>query len=363
VARPRIGDVAQRAGVSKTAVSFAFNQPEHLNADTRQRILDAAEDLGYRPSPIARRLAARRTQQVGLVVPQSTHDIFANPFLPELMRGIGDVCDAQGIAVVIVPPVHGSIAIAVQGALVDGLILLGLTAQHPEVAQVRRAGLPIVALDVAGWDDAAVIAIDDLGGTRAAAKHLRELGHRDVAAVLIAAHPDTPEDEQHGISARRLAGLREGLGLEDGGDGEGVRLRIVSAPVSEEGGRAAFDTLAEGGLPTAVMTMSDVTAIGVMNAAIDAGLRLPEELSIVGFDDIEAAAWVSPRLTTVHQPIREKGRLAATRLIDAIRADDGRIATLEVLPTRLVVRGSTAPPNATSVLTSADRSRGGAAAP
>jgi alanine racemase len=361
VARPRIGDVAQRAGVSKTAVSFAFNQPDHLNADTRQRILDAADALGYRPSPIARRLAARRTQQVGLVVPQSTHDIFANPFLPELMRGIGDVCDAQGIAVVIVPPVHGSIAIAVQGALVDGLILLGLSAQHPEVAQVRRAGLPIVALDVEVWDDAVVIAIDDLGGARAAARHLHELGHRDVAVVLIAAHPDTPEDEQQGISARRLAGLREGFGL-DGTDGA-VRLRILSAPVSEEGGRAAFDALAESGLPSAVMTMSDVTAIGVMNAAIDAGLRLPEELSIVGFDDIEAASWVSPRLTTVHQPIREKGRLAATRLLDAIRAADGRSATHEVLPTRLVVRGSTAPPNSTSVLPAADRSRGGAAAP
>jgi len=362
VARPRIGDVAQRAGVSKTAVSFAFNKPEHLNVDTRQRILAAANDLGYRPSPIARRLAARRTQQVGLVVPQSTHDIFANPFLPELMRGIGDVCDAQGIAVVIVPPVHGSIATAVEGALVDGLILLGLSAEHPEIGQVRRAGLPIVALDVEGWEDAAVIAIDDVTGSRAAAKHLAELGHRDVGVVLIAAHPDSPVDEQHGISGRRLAGLREGFGLSSDGEGP-VRLRILSAPVSEEGGRAAFDAFVEAGLPSAIMTMSDVTAIGVMNAAIDAGMHLPAELSVVGFDDIEAASWVSPRLTTVHQPIREKGRLAATRLIDAISAADGRATTHEVLPTRLVVRGSTAPPHTTSALPAADRSRGGAAAP
>jgi alanine racemase len=361
VARPRIGDVAQRAGVSKTAVSFAFNQPEHLNVDTRRRILAAANDLGYRPSPIARRLAARRTQQVGLVVPQSTHDIFANPFLPELMRGIGDVCDAQGIAVVIVPPVRGSIATAVESALVDGLILLGLSAEHPDIGQVRRAGLPIVALDVEGWADAAVIAIDDAAGSRAAAKHLAELGHRDVGVVLIAAHPDSPVDEQHGISGRRLAGMRDGFGLSSNGEGA-VRLRILSAPVSEEGGRAAFDAFVEAGLPTAIMTMSDVTAIGVMNAAIDAGMQLPEELSVVGFDDIEAAAWVSPRLTTVHQPIREKGRLAATRLIDAITAADGRAATHEVLPTRLVVRGSTAPPQ-TSVLPAADRSIGGAAAP
>ena len=279
--RPRIGDVAQRAGVSKTAVSFAFNQPEHLNAATRERILAAAEELGYRPSPIARRLAARHTKQIGLVVPQSSHDIFANPFLPELMRGIGDVCDQRGIAVVVVPPVLGSIATAVKEALVDGLILLGLAPDHPELEQLRRAGLPVVALDVDSWAGAAIIAIDDVSGSRAAAAHLRELGHHDVAVVLIAQHPDTPGDEHQGISARRLAGIREGFAgagssaAATSSNGAPVTLRILSAPVSEEGGRAAYEMLAENVLPTAVMTMSDVTAIGVMNAAIDAGLRLP----------------------------------------------------------------------------------------
>jgi alanine racemase len=352
--------VAQRAGVSKTAVSFAFNQPEHLNADTRARILAAAEELGYRPSPIARRLASRHTKQIGLVVPQASHDIFANPFLPELMRGIGDVCDQQGIAVVVVPPVHGSLAMAVKEALVDGLILLGLSDDHPELEQLQRSGLPVVAMDVDSWGDAPIIAIDDVGGAQAAAEHLRELGHRDVAVVLIAQHPDTPGDEQQGISARRLAGIRRGLGLED--DGKGFNLRVLSAPVSEEGGRAAFEALAEDGMPTAVMTMSDVTAIGVLNAALDAGLRLPEQLSIVGFDDIPAASWVSPRLTTVHQPIREKGRLAASRLIDAIGSGAGR-PTRELLPTRLVVRGSTAPArHIRHELPAADQPGGGGAA-
>jgi DNA-binding LacI/PurR family transcriptional regulator len=340
VARPRIGDVAERAGVSKTAVSFAFNQPAHLNTRTRERILAAADELGYRPSPIARRLTAKRTRQIGLVVPQTTHDIFANPFMPELLRGIGDVCDAQGIALVLVPPVHGSIATAINDALVDGLILLGLEADHPEMAQLHRSGLPIVALDVERWEGASIIAIDDVAGAHEAAIHLAQLGHRDVAVVLIAQHPDTPVDERQGISARRLAGIRRGFAVA----ATDVRLRILSAPVSEEGGRAAFETLALGPLPTAVITMSDVTAIGLLNAAIDAGVRLPDDLSIVGFDDIPAAAWVWPRLTTVHQPIREKGRLAALRLIDAIGSGEGRTHSHEVLPTRLTVRGSTARP-------------------
>jgi alanine racemase len=357
--RPRIDDVARRAGVSKTAVSFAFNQPDHLNAATRDRILAAAAELGYRPSPIARRLARRRTDQIGLVVPQSTHDIFANPFLPELVRGIGDVCDAEGIAVVIVPPVGGSISRAVESALVDGLILLGLVPNHPALDDVRRAGTPLVGLDIEDFEGYDVIGIDDADGARRAAEHLHGLGHRDVAVVLIAEHPDSPVDERSGISARRLAGVRQGFGLEASADAAGaagdgaerngkVRLRVLSAPVSEEGGRAAFaDIGADDPLPTAVMAMSDVTAIGLLGAALDAGVRVPDELSIVGFDDIPASSWTTPRLTTVHQPIREKGRRAAHRLISAIRAGSEHRAVVELLPTRLVVRSSSAPPRGT----------------
>jgi DNA-binding LacI/PurR family transcriptional regulator len=367
--RPRIGDVAKRAGVSKTSVSFAFNQPDNLKQETRERILAAAAELGYHPSPIARRLAHRRTDQLGLVVPQSTHDIFANPFLPELVRGIGDVCDAEGIAVVIVPPVRGSIARAVESALVDGLILLGLVPNHPDLEEVRRAGTPVVGLDVEDWYGVDVIGIDDESGAAQAAEHLRGLGHRDVAVVLIAEHPDSPVDEQHGISARRLAGVRRGFGLDadadESADGA-IHLRILSTPVSEEGGRAAMAALlADGDHPTAVIAMSDITAIGAMAAAFDAGLSVPGDISIVGFDDIPAAGWTTPRLTTVHQPIREKGRRAAHRLIEAVRSAADHRPLVEVLPTRLVVRGSTAPPRSTiaSGQPTAIAAGGGVAAP
>ena len=343
--RPRIQDVAARAGVSKTAVSFAFNQPDHLNETTRERILAAAAELGYRPSPIARRLAARRTDQIGLVLPQPTRDAFANAFIPELLRGIGDVCDERGVSLVIVPPAGGSLSRAVEAALVDGLILLGLAPDHPQLELARRAGLPVVALDVDGWSDADVVAIDDAGGAQAAAEHVYRLGHRDVAVVLIAEHPDAALDELSGISGRRLAGIRAGFDAARAEADRGpVRLRVLSAPVSEEGGRAAFAELSADALPTAVLAITDMTAIGVLNAAADAGVRVPDELSVVGFDDIPAASWTSPRLTTVHQPLREKGRLAARRIIDLTRTTDGHAPTTERLPTRLVVRGSTAPP-------------------
>jgi alanine racemase len=340
--RVRIEHVAREAGVSKTAVSFAFNQPDRLNRATRERILAAAEDLGYRPSPIARRLAARRTDQFGVVVPQATHDAFANPFMPELLRGMGDVCDELGISLVIVPPVAGSIGRAVEGALVDGFVLLGLEPDHPELDLVRRSGVPVVALDVESWGDADVIAIDDTGGGRQIAEHLYALNHRDIGIVLIAEHPAARLDEGAGISARRLSGIRGGFEAASSADGaEPVRLRIISAPVTEEGGRAAFGELFADGLPTAIIAITDLTAIGILVAAREHGVSVPDQLSVVGFDDIPPAAWTSPPLTTVHQPIRDKGRLAARRLADLIGASDGHRPITEMLATRLVVRGST----------------------
>jgi DNA-binding LacI/PurR family transcriptional regulator len=343
--RPRIGDVAARAGVSKTAVSFAFNQPDRLNGATRLRILDAAAELGYRPSPIARRLVARRTDQLGVV---------------ELLAGLGDACDEAGISLVLVPPTGGSIARSIAGTLVDGLVLVGLSPDHPELEQVRASALPAVALDVDAWAGLDVIAIDDAGGARAAGQHLRQLGHRDIAIVLMASHPHSLFAEESGISGRRLAGLREGLGLAPNAEeGEGISLRVISSTVTVDGGRAAFELLAQDGLPTAVVATSDVIAVGILLAARDAGVRVPEELSVIGYDDIPGASWTAPSLTTVHQPIREKGRLAAERLIRRIRSDGAETARTEVLPTRLVVRVSTAPPR-TAPVTALPR-EGGAA--
>jgi alanine racemase len=248
---------------------------------------------------------------------------------------------------------------------VDGLILLGLVPDHPDLEEVRRAGIPMVGLDVEDWYDVDVIGVDDTKGAAQAAEHLRGLGHRDVAVVLIAEHPDSPVDEQHGISARRLAGIRQGFGLAPGRDESPdgtTRLRILSTAVSEEGGRAALAMmLADDEPPTAVLTMSDVTAIGVMAGAIDAGLSIPDDLSIVGFDDIPAASWTTPRLTTVHQPIREKGRRAAHRLIQAIRSGSEHRPVVEVLPTRLVVRGTTASPRGAEASMSSPREGGVAA--
>ena len=154
MARPRIGDVAERAGVSKTAVSFAFNKPDISMPRPGRGSCSPPRSSATGPSPIARRLAARRTRQIGLVVPQSSHDVFANPFLPELVRGIGDVCDAEGIAVVIVPPLAGSHGHGGQGGAGRRPHPARAARRPPELDQLERSGLPVVALDVESWGGA-----------------------------------------------------------------------------------------------------------------------------------------------------------------------------------------------------------------
>ena len=147
--RVTIADVAERAGVSKTAVSFAFNTPERLNAATATRILDIAHELGYRPDPVARMLTQRRTGSIGVLTPQDLSVIFTNPFFGSFSAGIAGVAEERGYGLHFISPLHGSLSRAIHRATVDGVVAIGLTDDHPEIDEIRRAGLPMVLVDSA----------------------------------------------------------------------------------------------------------------------------------------------------------------------------------------------------------------------
>jgi len=336
--RVRIADVAEAAGVSKTAVSFAFNSPERLSDETAARIRDVADRLGYRPDPVARMLSEGRTWTIGVLTPQPLAVVFSNPFFGALAEGIGLAAEESGFALYLISPLHGSLARAVGRASVDGFVAIGLSASHPEVEQVRRAGLPIVLVDSTAMPDYPSISIDDEAAAVQAAEHLLELGHRDFMAVAI--DPPVPFElaEPDSVSGRRLAGYRRALA------GAGLSLpddRVVTAPATVAGGAVAFRRAWESGLrPTAVLAMSDAIAIGVMRAASELGIAIPGALSVVGFDDVDMAAYVNPPLTTVHQPIRRKGEEAVRLLISVV---EGRADAHEhrLLDTHIVVRAST----------------------
>ena len=345
--RTTIADVAKAAGVSKAAVSFAFNTPERLSADTVSRIRHVAAELEYRPDPVARMLAQRRTGTVGILTPQPLDMMFTNPYFGSFAAGVATSAETAGYSLQFISPLHGSLARAVDQASVDGIISVGLWEDHPEIGQIRRSGIPFVLVDSSALPGEPMVGIDDEGGARAAAEHLVGLGHRTFAVIAFTSPvSDEPEaatgSRSRGaddVSARRLRGYRMGLA------GAGIdlpRQAIGVAPSTLERGAEAFRQLVESGLrPTAVLAMSDVLAIGVMRTARELGLGVPVDLSVVGFDDIELAQYTDPPLTTVHQPGRQKGEAAMRILIDRLERRTASGTHQWSLETRLIVRGST----------------------
>jgi DNA-binding LacI/PurR family transcriptional regulator len=344
--RARIADVAKEAGVSKTAVSFAFNSPERLNPATAAKIRRIADELGYQPNPVARMLAQKRTMTIGLLTPQVLSVVFANPFYAELCAGVASATDQAGYGLLFVSPLQGSLVRAIARATVDGFVAVGLSEDHPEVEQIRRASLPMVLVDGGALPEHGLVESNDEVGARAAARHLLSLGHRDFVVVGVEP-PNMPGLLEYSagptetIASRRLTGYRQGLELG------GVKLKddqIVVGPATFDGGVASFRRVWEDGLrPTAVLAMSDVMAIGVMWAIREAGLNVPQDISIVGFDDLDVAPHSNPALTTVHQPVRAKGEEAAKLLLRMIAHPDNERPEHKTLDTRLIIRGSTAP--------------------
>jgi DNA-binding LacI/PurR family transcriptional regulator len=340
--RPRIADVAREAGVSKTAVSFAFNSPGRLAPETAIRIREVAETLGYRPHPVARMLSQRRTRALGILVPQALSVVFSNPFFGAFAEGVALATEDSGYALHFIAPVRGSLARAIGRATVDGVVAIGLSARHPEVEAIERSGIAMVLVDSSSLAEHPSVESADEEGARAAAEHLIGLGHRDFLVIGVEPAPSGVDEDPDSVLSRRLRGYRSAL------DGAALDLPeggLVVGPASIEGGRAAFHRAWEDGLrPTAVLAMSDATAIGAMQGARDLQLSVPGEVSVVGFDDVEMAQHTDPPLTTVHQPIRRKGEEAARLLLSLLAGRGADAPEHRMLATRLIVRASTAAP-------------------
>lgn len=335
-----IADVARRAGVSPTAVSFAFHRPAQLSHETTERIMAAVAELGYAPSPFARALVSRQVGTVGVLMPQDIGQVFENPFFAGFLQGVGSAC-AEHERSLLVVGTSANLALdqVIAQAPVDGFIIVGLDERHAEVAPLRRRGMPFVIVD-GDAETVASVNVDDEGGAHAAAAELLERGHRDVLVLTFETPYGHLEDPYHGVGGRRLHGYQRAFRERDLPWRDGWLVPTVS---SFGGGGAAFSDTWQAGLrPTAVIAVSDMAAIGAIAAAREMGIRVPEDLEVIGFDDLPVAALCHPPLSTVRQPIVEKGRLAAELLLDAIA--DRSTPDPVVLPTELVLRGTTRPP-------------------
>jgi LacI family transcriptional regulator len=335
-----IHEVAKLSGVSVATVSRVFNGYADVSAETRQRVLTTARKLEYAPSAAARTLVGRRSQLIGVILfTGEEHPDLQHPFFLEVLVGLKHTLGALGYDLMLFaseqPGVGGGgphgYARRARHHRVDGVVVLAVDdPEEPELKKLADSGTPVVAVDLAlAGKRATYVASENLEGARLAVRHLHGLGHERIATISGLAHTKPAADRLLGYRAELHA-----LGLERRADYE------AQGDFYMESGEAAMrQLLALAEPPTAVFAASDMMAVGAIKALADAGLACPDDVAIVGFDDIQLAEYVSPPLTTVRQDKRGLGTAAARSLVQMIE-DPAAVPPMLLLPAELVVRGS-----------------------
>ena len=331
-----IKDVAARAGVSFTTVSHVLNETRPVSADARRRVLAAVEEIGYLPSAVARSLRKAQTRIVGVLVPTVT-----NPFFAELVVGVEAACRHAGYSVFLCnsdndPKRQQQYMRTLLEKRVDGLLLSSAGDADALARIFKQATVPAVTVDrLVPGARADCVSIDNLDGARKAVEHLIGLGHRRVGCI---SGPAEFEVAQERIDGWRRAHQDAGLNVDEG-------LLVEGDFSSASGYEAARKLLQARPDITALFASNDLMALGALRAAAEMGLKLPQQLSIVGFDDIELGHFVFPALSTVGCSIQELGREAGRVLIERIEHPGASLKDLRLKP-RLVVRESSCPPAA-----------------
>ena len=332
-----IYDVARVARVSTATVSRALNGKALVADTTRARVVKVVKELGYEPNSMARSLVTRSTRTIGLLLPDIT-----NPFFPDLVKGVQLLAAERSYALLLGqtgndPRAEQQYLDLFRGRRIDGLLVVGLTLGRARLSKFAAGGTLLVSLDrEVDLPGIPLVHLNNRAGARRATEHLLERGHRSIA------HIGGPSSLT--VSRERLSGYINALGAAGVDPHPGL---IVASDFTESGGRTSLLALLDSGVPfTAVFAANDVMAIGAMEALKGAGLLVPGDVSIVGFDDIQLAGYTTPALTTIRQPAYEMGRGAAEILIDAIGGKQlARSQRQVVFQGELVVRGSTAPPS------------------
>src|SRR5579884_67095 len=336
-------DVAKRAGASVSAVSEVLNgKGRHtirVGQATRERIWAVAKELGYTPNPIARSLVTRKTGVLGLVFPYSGAFIDRNPFCTQVMSGVFEEVVRERYNLMLHTALGDDWSTVEESALldprVDGLLLVLPSPHSPVIARCLREGFPCVAIVYEpDSDDVYTVNADEFTGGRLATEHLLELGHWRIAHLVGTPGIATTEPRKQGyLAALAAAGIQADPAL------------LVPAGFDWQNGYEAIRTLLErpsSQHPTAIFAANDLCAEGAMHALRERGLRVPEDMALVGYDDTWFATMTHPPLTSVYMPIYEMGVLAAQMLIALV--EGGELADRQpVLPVRLSVRESSGP--------------------
>jgi LacI family transcriptional regulator len=334
--RPTANDVARMAGVSRTTVSFVLNDVPgmRISADTRQKVLFAAQELDYHPHASARRLVTGQTHIIAYVQRQSPARALADAFLPRVLLGVHDAAADANFEILFAPvPIESGehrCFHLLRGRHVDGIIFSGPRADDQELRELFEARAPVVLQG--HWPDLQVpsVDVDNMKAARMATEHLLQLGHQDIGIIV---HSDTV----YTAADYRLRGYRQAL------EQRGMAFRagfVVTADFTPASGEAALEQLLHvRPQPTAIFATNDTVAVGALHAARRLGLRVPDDLAVVGFDDIPFAVYTDPPLTTIRLPAYGIGWGAAHLLIRLILENEIEESQI-LLETDLIIRQS-----------------------
>jgi LacI family transcriptional regulator len=326
-------EVAHAAGVSSATVSYVVNNgPRPVATETREKVLAAIQELGYHPNALARNLRLQHSSTIGLIVP----DIH-NPYFAEVARGVEQMASENGLTMVLC---HSDYKLErelhyvkiMQAERSAGVIWFPATNSAEPAKQLASYGMPLVVLDrvVPGVRAPAVVA-DNFRGGYLASQHLIDLGHRIIGCIT------RPTELYH--STERIRGFR--AALTENGIEVDESLLVSGGFRLDDGCAAAKQLIGKTPRPTAIFAYNDFMAIGTLRAAYELGIKVPNDLSVVGFDDIPQAAFTCPALTTISQPKFEMGREGVSLLLDEINESTLGINPTPLLPIKLIVREST----------------------
>lgn len=318
-----IKDIAKRAGVSITTVSRAINGYRDIHPETRKRVLKIAEELNYRPSGIARSLVMKQSKTIGLIISEMTRSRSGHHFLFDVISGINDRATALGYDLILaaISPHEQQVVPYMElchRRQLEGVILSGVRTQDPYLQEVLDSSIPCVLIDVPLLGKTCShITLDNRKGAQLAVAHLIRAGHRRIG--FINGHREAF------VSEERLLGYQAALaeaGLED--------ESVFYGDFDESSGRAGVTHLLEKDPDlTAIFCASDLMAIGAMRELVSMGKRVPQDVSVIGFDDIDLSQYVTPRLSTVHQPRYRFGSEAVDVIVSMLEGEQGKAVVLE----------------------------------
>jgi len=320
--------VAEHAGVSIATVSRTLAGSRKVSSATRQRVMQAIEDLNFEPNPSARRLAYMKTETIALVFPD-----ISGPFYSTVIRGVEQEAGRHNHNVLIYGT-HGKESsgryLRTLSSKVDGLIIMARSVDEDSLWSLERQGVPFVLLGHSnGQLQCSTISVDNDAGAYKAAAHLLGHGHQRIGIIT---GPENSPDNRGRLQGYQKALLDAGISLHPN--------MVIPGKFKYEEGQIAINRLLESNpRPTAVLAANDEMAIGAIDAARQRGLRVPEDLAVIGFDDIQMSALTHPSLTTVRQPMQLLGEEAVKLLFDRLNNSNG-MPRHEVLDTKLVVRQS-----------------------